>query len=482
MIKTAFEGSSQGLRLEQKGLLSGGPDSLSARELRLLWNRSHHLCRNNPAAVTAKNRLVSHWIGTGIKVRWSDKQVQKLWNKFVKNPSVDGFGNLYTMQNLWGQAYFESGEVFTRMLTLNREDMKIPLKLQVLEAEQLDPLYSTPNNIRFGIEFNRWGKPLTYYFWKRNPNDKFIYNEILERVPVKADDVIHTFQRERPGQWRGLPRLASVLLPLYEMDELTDATLVRQKVAQAIGWIIKKTGSGALPLLGDIESPSGTAVQENEALADKKIQKILPGGVHYLNEDEEFEFASIDDIGQNLLVMLKNHWHLIASALDITYEQLTGDLSEVNFSSIRAGAIEFRRRVAVTQQFIFVAQGLKPLTDRFAKLASVFEGTPEDVTCKFIFPKTEWVEPLKDVQADILEIRAGLATMRDKLEERQVEDIEDHIKQLAEEQGLDIVLDSNPKHNTMGVKTIADGEDDSTSGSKSAGNKTSKPKKARELK
>ena len=80
MIETAFDGASSSYRLDRKGLISGSADSLAARELKFLWNRSHHLCRNTPAAVTAKNRLISHWIGTGIKVKWKDRKMQKAWD------------------------------------------------------------------------------------------------------------------------------------------------------------------------------------------------------------------------------------------------------------------------------------------------------------------------------------------------------------------------------------------------------------------
>lgn len=454
--QTAFDGATQGFRLEQKGLLSGGPDSLAAREIKLLRDRSHHLCRNNAAAITARNRLAAHWVGSGIKVKWNNKKVQKLWDAFAKNPSVDGWGDLSNLQNLWAGSFFESGEVFTRMMLKKRDDMRIPLQLQTLEAEQLDPFFNQPDNTRNGIKFDGFGKPVTYYFYQRNPYDGGLATGLNDRVPVDAKDVLHIFQRDRPGQWRGVPKLSGVLLPIYEMDELTDATLVRQKAAQAIGWVIKKTGVGKLPLVGDIE-----AAVDEETGTPTRIQRVLPGGVHYLEEDEEFDFASTDDIGTNLVVLLTHQWRMIASALDVTYEQLTGDLTGVNFSSIRAGLIEFRRRVALVQQLIFVNLALRPLAERFLELAALYEGVSKDATCKFVFPKTEWVDPLKDSQSDILEIRAGLATLAEKLSERGVDDIEAHLAQLAVEQGFEIILDSNPKHNTQDQTTIKGEETDS---------------------
>jgi capsid protein len=39
----------------------------------------------------------------------------------------------------------------------------------------------------------------------------------------------------------------------------------------------------------------------------------------------------------------------LAAGVGLTYELLTGDLSQVNYSSIRAGLIEFRRRMEALQ-------------------------------------------------------------------------------------------------------------------------------------
>lgn len=443
-----FDGASNEYRLQRKGLLKGDADKIAARELQYLWARSHHLCRNNAAAITAKNRLQAHWIGAGIKVNWSSNALQKLWDSFASDPSIDSWGDLYNLQNLWAGGYFESGEIFTRMIVQRTPGQSVPLKLQTLEAEYLDPLFYAPENTNYGIKFDQFGRPLEYNFWKRNPyNLSILGTGTIERVAVPASDVLHIFQRDRPGQWRGIPKLTSVMLPLYEMDELTDATLVRQKAAQAIGWIIKKREQGALPLIGALQTEPVQST-DPETGKSKKLQKILPGGIHYLQNDEDFVFASTDDIGPNLVVLLEHQWHLIASALDVTYEQLTGDLSNVNFSSIRAGLIEFRRRVAVIQQLIFINLAIKPLTARFKELASIYTNLDvKTATCKFILPKTEWVDPLKDIQADVLEIQAGLATLHEKLGQRGIEDFEDHIKTLTEEQELSVVLTTNPSKN-----------------------------------
>lgn len=440
-----FEGASQNVRLENKGSFYGPPDMAAAYNLIRLWNRSHSLLRNNGPANTAKKRLQANWIGTGIRVRWSTRKMQKLWDAFCENPCLDGYGDMVNLQELVAGAFFESGEVFCRMVIRRTPESKIPLKLQPIEAEYLDPLYTLPvEHLRYGITFDEDKKPKIYHFFKNHPRELFALNVMMGRVKIPANEVLHVFQRTRPGQWRGVPALTAIMITLYEMDELSDAVLVRQKAAQAIGWIITKKEQGPLPAFGPVSTAQQPDVQPDGTMTQRKLQKVRPGGIHYLQSDEEFTFAETDDIGDNLLIMLKHQWRVIASALDLTYEQLTGDLSDVNFSSIRAGMIEFRRRCEMVQRLIFINLFLKPLAIRFQELAQLYDAdAAKNATFKFVLPKVDWVDPLKDVMADVMEIRAGLSTLKAKLEERG-EDYDEVLSQLALEQGIDLALDTNP--------------------------------------
>lgn len=459
----AFEGATTGARLERKGLLSGNADSLAVRELNDLRKRSRHLCRNNALAISAKNKTATHQLGQGIKVQFSKKSVQKEWNVFIENPSVDSYGDLYNLQHLILHTEFEAGEVFALMHIKEHEKSKVPLKVQTLEPEHLDLRFNQALNIRNGIEFDDFGKPEKYHFWKYDPTD-FQNRKINSRVVVEARDVLHVFNRTRPSQWRGIPRLAGCLLSIYELDELLDAALVRQKLAQAMGWVVEYEGN-EMPLVGATHNGTDPETGEKQLL-----QKITPGGVHYFKPGQRVKFATSEDIGNNFSQFIRTQIQLIASCLDLTYEQLTGDLSGVNYSSIRAALIEISKRVETVRKLVFINLFLKPLVERFLELGKIYIGQSfSNVTYKFVFPKEEWVDPLKDAQADLLEVQAGFSTLEAKLAERGVEDFDAHIMQLAKEQGLKIVLTSNP---SQAQKQTAEGAKNKTAKTKTGQNPT----------
>jgi len=426
-FRSAYDGASQSYRMEQKGLQSGDQDTLSARELKNLWQRSHFLCRNNAVAITAKRRLLANWIGNGITVRWVYEngtpatKVQKEWNLWMQECIYDGYGNLNNLQSSgWAGGVFQSGESFTRMVIAKRKSSRIPLALHQIEAEHLDPLFTNNGDgvTRNGITFEN-AKPSVYHFWKRHPGQHLLLPaDGLTRVAVPAKEVVHIFERERPGQWRGVPMLTPVMLNIYEMDELVDATLQRQKAAQAVSWIIENTNPVAAFAPGAVRN-SENDIDPATGQKRKVIQGIA-GGAHYLNKGESVKFSSIQDIGSNLGVLLNDEWGKIAAALGLAAHQITGDLSEVNFSSIRAGLIELRIRVEMVQQHLFINLGMTPVCDYWAELFMLYfpRVAMTGVHPVFELPRKYGVDDLKDAQADLMEVQAGFATLESKLRER----------------------------------------------------------------
>lgn len=108
----------------------------------------------------------------------------------------------------------------------------------------------------------------------------------------------------------------------------------------------------------------------------------------------------------------------IAAGLGAPEYLLTGDLSNANYSSLRAGLLEFRRRVEAVQFQIIVPQVLSPLWHRFVTSAVLageldapdFEASAADYfACEWIPPAQEWIDPEKDAKATGEMISAGLS-------------------------------------------------------------------------
>jgi lambda family phage portal protein len=444
-----YEGASLTYKAERYNLHSGEHDQLAACELATLQMRTADLIRNNGYAKTALDKYVTS-LGA-INVNWNDAkgkkntQMQDLWDEFAANPNLDGYGTLANTQSIWHSSMFKSGSAFTQFMIKRTDNTnKVPLKLKTIPTQLHDITYSglglTDKSLvtNYGISF-RDTKPEIYYFRKAVLEQNW-YNYSGGNLPtaIPANELLHMFIREDPGQWIGIPALASVLIPLYELDELTDATIAKQKAAQAIAWIVENTNPLAMTPTG---SPITVKDKDNK---DKIVFKATGGNTQYLNKGEKINFYQSTDIGANLPVLIKSELQRISSAIGIPYHSLTGDTSGLDFSSLRGIAIELRNRLEYIHHFYTIPLGLNPLTSYFANLAKLYGKKVTNATPVYQLPRWLGIDDLKDCQADLLEVQSGFATLQSKLDERHTsfeEIVAD--RERIKEVGLDNLLNPN---------------------------------------
>ena len=415
-----------------------GPNAAVGGSLRRLRSRSRELCRNNALAKGAVDSLVSNMVGSGITPRWSLKErdmelkeeLQELWNESHPELDKDGLCDFYGLEALVARTVIQSGECLVRFVLLpgakggrrySRGDEVVPLKLQVMEPDHLDDSYSAPLSngryVRMGIEFNRRGQRVAYHLFKEHPGEAFLSDgrSRYERIRVPASQILHIGKVERPGQIRFVPWLASVIVHLHELDQYMDAELVRKKTAAMFGGFITE------PPASDIEAYRFLGPEDEEAQADvsEKVIALEPGQFPILPPGMDVKFSEPSDVGSNFEKFLIAAHRQVARAMGITYAQLTGDLTKVNFSSIRAGLIEFRRQCLQTLQQVLVHQFCRPVIRKWLDIA-VLSGAveiPDYMERRRYYQRVswhhagfEWVDPVRDITAARLAVRNGFKT------------------------------------------------------------------------
>jgi len=233
---------------------------------------------------------------------------------------------------------------------------------------------------------------------------------------------------------------------LNELDQFDDAALVKANVAALFtGFIVKPNPDDAM--LGE-----GEPDEDGAALAG-----LEPGTLQVLAPGEDVKFSDPADVGGAYDAFLRNQFRAVAVAAGVTYEQLTGDLTGVNYSSIRAGLLEFRRRCEMLQHSLIVRQLCRPVWRAWmeqAVLAGALHapGFAKDpgpyLAVKWVPQGWQWVDPEKELKAIVLAIRAGLMSRSEAISAfgYDAETIDREIaadNARADELGL--VLDSDPR-------------------------------------
>jgi len=426
----------------------------SGHDLRV---KSRDLVRRNAWAGNAVDAFVTNCVGTGIKPQSTAhddrfrEAVHALWWDWCDEADAAGVIDFYGLQALACRAMLEGGECFVRLRSRRPEDgLSVPLQLQVLEAEHvpltLNTTLANGNVVRAGIEFDRLGRRVAYHIYRAYPGDPAMRPGDHDLVRVPADRVVHLFRPLRPGQIRGEPWLARALVKLNELDQFDDAALVKAKVAALFtGFIVKPNPDDAM--LGE-----GEPDEDGAAVAG-----LEPGTMQVLAPGEDVRFSEPADVGGTYGEFFRNQLRAVAVAAGVTYEQLSGDLTQVNYSSIRAGLLEFRRRCEMIQHAVIVHQLCRPVWREWmtsAVLAGALEapGFERDpapyLAVKWIPQGWQWVDPEKEFKAIVLAIRAGLMSRSEAISAfgYDAEKIDREIAaDNARADALGLVFDSDPR-------------------------------------
>lgn len=389
-------------------------------------NRARDLVRNNPYAARIVDVWVAHLVGDGITAVWIDKdgQVdearQEAWNNWVNTTECDADGELdfYGLQQLGVRGMVESGESLVRKRIRRLSDgLTVPLQLQLMESDQLDETKNAvlPNGGRIvlGVQLSPLGKREGYWIYRNHPGDTYTSSPFpTESVFIPADQIGHLYRKRRPGQVRGVTWLAAVGNTLKDNADLDDAVIMKAKIESCLVGAITTDDDDNGPDVGDKETGTdadGIAF-ENQTMEPGTYQRLRPG--------EKVEFAQPSSSGGYDSYKRKIEQNIAVGA-GLTYDQVTGDLSQANFASLRAGKIEFRRDLSQIQWHIIIPLLCEPLAQAFDQMGIAAGKWRADGTkAVWMPPRNEPIDPLKDTEAEASDMDNLLESWSDTVRKR----------------------------------------------------------------
>ncbi len=369
-------------------------------------SRARYLFGNHAFIANAVGNIVAALVGAGIMPtpQHPDSETRKalaaLWGQWIEGADADGRTDGNGLLAAVAQGLAVDGEAFVQVL-----DGPEGPRLRLLPPELVDEsLTRDLGNGRFivsGVEFNADGTRAAYWVLPARPTD--VFATTAAPIRVSAEEILHVFKPLGPGQVRGVSWLAQVILPAAELDKLADAlTMGAQVAAMHAGFLTNVNDtSGEDPFGGDAQ-PS-----------------LEPGTLQKLAGGWDIKFSTPAQVAQ-VQPILKHGLRQLAAGLGLPSHLLDGDLSDANYSSLRAGLLPFRQRMEQVQYHVLVPQLLNPIWGRVvahavtsgAITAPDYEATPRAYRAEWLPPAAMQVDPLKQVEADVAELAAGLTSRR----------------------------------------------------------------------
>jgi lambda family phage portal protein len=313
---------------------------------------------------------------------------------------------------------FEAGEVFVRKHLRTFGDSSIPFALELIEAERIaDDLQSGPlptdtsNRVRLGVEVDAYGAPVAYLIRSNHPGELRLTADMTVRVErVPANQILHVRMIDRWPQTRAMPWMHAAARKLNDMDGLTEAEITAARAAACY--------------MGFIELPDATQ-QYGEPQENGATQSELePAMIERLNPGEKFTFAAPNRPNTQLDPFMRMMLREVAAGTGSSYESLSRDYSQSNYSSSRLALID-DRDLWRTLQAWFIRDFRQEIHKEWLQQAVLagaipsipvaqYAVTPEKFEQVRFKPRGwSWIDPTKEVDAYKEAILAGFTTVSD---------------------------------------------------------------------
>ena len=316
---------------------------------------------------------------------------------------------------------------------------KYGYQLEFLDVNRLDTQFNRKpsenvNEIIMGVEVDAANRPVNYFLKKNGAEGN--------RVAIPADEIIHMFIPEDPEQIRGFPWMHAAMIKMFHLKKYQEWAIIASAVgASKMGFFTTPDGDGTQQADGE-DSDTGELFQE----ASAGQFGVMPEGTDFKSFDPDYPH-------QMYAEFVKTAKRDISSGVDVSYHSLANDLEGVNFSSIRAGTLEDREQWKVLQGW-FIDCGLVRIFNNWLSNAllqqaiKMSNGKPLPAAKREQFSRHEfqgrrwqWVDPLKDTQANKLAVESlmgspsAILAQQGMDAEEVLEDIK-KFKELAESKNL----------------------------------------------
>lgn len=444
-------------------------DAESVQSLMQLRNRSRALCRDNAHAKRARAVVVNNVIGQGIGLQAAissnrkrlmeeyNRPIEDAWHEWCRAENCHTGGTLHfsDLERLVMGEVFEAGDCLIRIH--RRGSGKVPLSLEVIEAERLAEEWEAPSYnghlVRQGVEVDEHHRPVAYWMHEFHPGDprRPMVQDRLVRVP--AEEVIHLRIVDRWPQVRGVPWMHAGMGRLYQLGEFQDAALIAARTGAEKVMVLEESEAGGLAEAMKAADPEfendGTHVWNSA----KGQVDILPAGTKIADWDPTYPNENFDPFVRAAL-------RDIAAAFGISYESLSRDYSQSNYSSSRLSLIDDRDGWRTLQQWwirifrerlhrVWLEAAVLSRAISAIPVAS-YVGNPAAFEAATWKPRGwSWVDPTKEVNAYKEAVRCGFTTVSNVIAMTgggvDLEDVlNERERELAMMESMDLKFDTEP--------------------------------------
>lgn len=410
--------------------------------------RTRDLERNSDMMNSVVSAYKRNVFGSGYALRprtgeeKTDDMIRAAWKRWCKKQNCDVTGTQNFNQIL--RMCVLRKKVDGGILILKRYTNQgfIPFQIQTLEVDELDNTQIRPhregNKVVGGIEYNRWNRPMGYWFRQYDLDG----SSILNPVYVEAKDVIFYFTKRRPSQIREMSDLSPTVTRIRDTNEFMTAVSVKERIAACLAVFIKKTTPSGTLGRGRGISESGRTSYDGKTIA--------PGMIREMDPNDEIQVVNPNGQATDATAYIKLMQHMISAGQGLSYEATSRDMSETNYSSARQGMIEDgltyedeKELLLEVMDEIYETFVISCVLAGVLQVSGFWENKEKYLNHSWTAAPKKWIDPAKEANANKIALNTGQKTFQQIAAENgtdwkeQLDEILEVLR-YAKENGLDI--------------------------------------------
>lgn len=364
------------------------------------------------------------------------RNTEREFDSWASSPECDAARtlNFYDQTSLAFLSMMMSGDVFTAFPFIPRPNTAYDLRIKLIEADFCSNPNGSMNTHRIsgGVQIDENDAPVKYWFRKPNDLDQLNFGSIFTDKWVGVDaynsfgmrQVLHLFDKERPGQRRGIPMLGPVIETIKQQARYKKASVDAAVVNALFTVFIKhlapngglQDGYGAPGMMNT--APTDQKVTPDDYGASEELYEMGSGNVIDMLEGEEIQTADPKHPIASFEKFVTEYTKEIGAAVGIPYEVLTLHFSS-SYSAARAALNEawkfFMNRRTYMARYFCQPTYEWFLTEAIMKGRISAPGFFSDPAIRHAWLKSSWVGPGRGIIQPLQEIKGAKEAISGKL-------------------------------------------------------------------
>jgi len=404
---------------------------------------SRDMFMNSPVATAALKRARTNIVGIGLALQcrinreflgltdeaaeeWEQKTEREfeLWAS-SKDCDITRVQNFYDLQSLALLSTLMSGDCFVALPYKPRPNMPYDLRIRLIEADQVSNpfMQMDTDKIAGGVEVDSDGAPVKYYISKQHPGG---FSIVYEWVPVDVysgitgrRQVYHLFDRERPGQRRGIPMLSPVIESLKQITRLSESELMASVVSSFFTAFIK-SNAGSGDVLADGFASTEKISDADARADDANVYEMGHGSIVGLNDGEDVVLADPKRPSALFEPFFNAVVRQIGASVEMPAELIMLHFT-ASYSASRAALLEAWKFISMKRSWLEY-EFCRPIYEEWLYEAILKKridapGYISDPAAQAAWSGSAWtgqgqgqLDPVRETQAAILRVKNNLST------------------------------------------------------------------------